>query len=433
MRLYRIIFIISTIILATLACRVGQRAEAHPSTISASPAQSEKLEPTESYEPTTLPSPTQTPNPFPNPILKIVGEEEIVFDWTTDRCANHNIPDLPLRAFRGLDGQVQAIISSDNNYRMLGPDLNDLTIDCNPIMTSKYDPDPSRYTDAQWVAAPYTEDGQTVYALVHNEYQGHTHPGQCPQNDYFSCWDNSITLAISIDGGKTYTESQTPPSHLVARFPYPYEAGAGPEGFRSPSNIIKGQDNYYYSFFNVSEYGTQKQWVCLMRTDDLSLPASWRFWNGTAFEGQIADPYTDDVSNPEAHICPHIDQVGNTSESLSESITYNTFLKRYVLVGISADWLDNREVWGFYYSFSDDLIHWTHRKLLLEIELPWTVEFPGSDLSYLYPSLLDPESESRNFETTDNTAYLYYTRNNFGHGSLDRDLIRVPVEFFPSP
>ncbi|NIP53479.1 MAG: hypothetical protein GWN00_05405 [Aliifodinibius sp.] len=118
---------------------------------------------------------------------------------------------------------------------------------------------------------------------------------------------------------------------------------------------------------------------------------------------------------------------------MNESITFNTYLNRYVLVGISADWLDNREVWGFYYSFSDDLIHWTHRKLLVEIELPWTVEFPGSDTSYLYPTLLDPESPSMNFETTDNTAYLYYTRNNFGHGSLDRDLIRVLVEFFPSP
>ena len=99
----------------------------------------------------------------------------------------------------------------------------------------------------------------------------------------------------------------------------------------------------------------------------------------------------------------------------------------------SADWLDEREVWGFYYSFSDDLIHWEPRKLLLEIELPWTVENPGSDVSHLYPALLDPLSESRNFETTGKTAYLYYTRNNFGHGSLDRDLIRFAVEFFPSP
>jgi hypothetical protein len=103
------------------------------------------------------------------------------------------------------------------------------------------------------------------------------------------------------------------------------------------------------------------------------------------------------------------------------------------MVGISADQIDGSEVWGVYYSFSDDLVDWSRRKLLMEIDLPWTVEFPGSDLSHLYPSLLDPASPSRNFETTGSTAYLYYTRNNFGHASLDRDLVRIPVEFSPSP
>jgi len=381
--------------------------------------------------PTITPSPSPT-DPFPDPVLKIVGDEEIVFDWTVDKCEPEHIPDLATRAFHDSSGQVQLITSHYVNYRMLGADLNNLKVDCKPIMESRHDPDPSRYTDAQWIAAPYTEDGQTVYALVHNEYQGHMHPGQCPQNDYFPCWDNSITLTISTDGGKTYNEALSPPRHLVARFPYPYKPGAGPEGFRAPSNIIKGTDDYYYNFFNVSEYGTQKQWVCLMRTNDLSDPSSWRFWDGAAFEGQFVDPYLDEISDPEAHICPHIDQVGNTNESLSESITYNTYLDRYVLVGVSADTLDGREVWGFYYSLSNDLINWTHRKLLLEVDLPWTVDSPGSDLSYLYPALIDPDSDSRNFETTDKTAYLYFTRNNFGQGSLDRDLIRVPVEFFPS-
>jgi hypothetical protein len=388
--------------------------------------------PTETAPATDTPPPSPTSDPFPDPTLKIIGEEEIVFDWTNDRCQEENIPDLAVRAFRDATGQMQLTISHAVNYRMVGPDLNNLTMDCNPTMVSKHDADPSQYTDAQWIASTYTVDGQTVYALVHNEYQGHMHPGQCPQNDYFPCWDNSITLAVSTDGGQSYAEALTPPSHLVGRFPYPYKAGEGPEGFRAPSNIIKGKDDYYYSFFNVSEYGTQKQWVCLMRTDDLSVPASWRFWDGADFNGQFADPYADEISDPEVHICPHIDQVGNTSESLSESITYNTYLDRYVLVGISADCMDDREVWGFYYSFSHDLVNWTQRKLLIEIELPWTIDSPESDVSHLYPTLLDPESSSRNFETTDKTAYLYFTRNNFGHGSLDRDLIRMPVEFFPS-
>jgi len=375
------------------------------------------------------PAVAQTPNPIINPVLEITGEEQLVFDWDGDRCADVNIPDLAFRAFKDENDQVQAIISSDISYRMVGPDLNNLAMDCDPIMTSKNNPDPSQYTDKQWVAATYTEDGQTIYALVHNEYQGHVHPGQCPQDDYFACWDNSITLAVSTDGGESFTEAYAPPSHLIARFPYPYKAGAGPEGFRAPSNIIRAKDGYLYNFFNVSEYETQNQWVCIMRTDDISRPDSWRFWDGVGFNGQFADPYIDTIENPLDHICAPLDQE-NIGHALNESITYNTYLDKYVLIGISADWLDEREVWGFYYAFSNDLVHWTKRKLLMEIDLPWTVEFPGSDLSYLYPSLIDPDSDSRNFDTTGKTAYLYYTRNNFGHASLDRDLIRIPVEFF---
>ncbi len=381
--------------------------------------------------PTTKVLPTFTPDPFPNPVLKITGDEELVFDWSRDKCENMDIPDLPARAFRDAQGTIHLISTSDTNRQSIGPSLDEVRHDCAVIFKSNLQPDPGLYDDHEWLASPYTEDGQTIHALVHNEYQGHQHPGQCPQNEYFPCWDNSITLALSTDGGASYQDALPPPGHLVARLPYPYEAGAGPDGTRGPSNIIKGPEDYYYSFFNVSMINTQKQWVCLMRTKDLAEPASWRYWDGSGFDGQFIDPYRNREANPVEHLCPALamDQIG---ASMNESVTYNSYLNSFVLVGISADHLDGRETWGYYYSFSDDLVHWTRRKLLVEMVLPWTVRDPGTDLSYLYPSLLDPDTSSRNFETTDNTAYLYYTRNNHGHGSLDRDLIRVPVEFFPS-
>ncbi len=379
---------------------------------------------------TATPAPTQTPNPFPNPTLKVVGKEEIVFDWSINRCEDMDIPDLPARAFRDAQGRVQVIASNDRNRRRIGPDLNHLTHECLVVMNSDHNADPAKYDDVEWIAAPYTEDGTNVYATVHNEYQGQAHPGQCPQKDYFPCWYNALTLAVSTDGGETYKHPATPPGHLVATVPFRYEAGAGPYGIFSPSNIVKGKDGYYYEFIKVGEYRTLGQSVCLMRTRNLADPTSWRFWNGGNFEGRFANPYTDQIKNPADYVCQPIDKDAIGAQ-LVESITYNTYMDRYVLVGISADRLAGREVWGFYYAFSEDLIHWTHRKLLVEMALPWTVK-NNTDVSYLYPALLDPQSQSRNFETTGKTAYLYYTRNNFGQGSLDRDLIRVAVEFFPS-
>jgi hypothetical protein len=49
------------------------------------------------------------------------------------------------------------------------------------------------------------------------------------------------------------------------------------------------------------------------------------------------------------------------------------------------------------------------------------------------PLALDSERESRNFEMTGKTAYLHFTRHNSGQGSLDRDLVRVPVEIVGPP
>jgi hypothetical protein len=73
--------------------------------------------------------------------------------------------------------------------------------------------------------------------------------------------------------------------------------------------------------------------------------------------------------------------------------------------------------------------------LLFEAELPWTYQ-PGDPNVYLYPSILDPASADRNFSTTGQTAFLYLTRFNTREagntlGTLNRDLVRIPVAFFP--
>ena len=382
--------------------------------------------------PTPAPTftPTPTPDPWENARIEVMGEEEVVFDWTSGRCENANIPDLAVRAFRDADDFVNLIVAHPNAYRMTGSDLNNLTIDCNPIFKSVSDPDPAMFNDNTWVASVYTNDGVTVYALGHNEYQGHTHPGYCPPADYFPCWYNTITALISTDGGATFQPAAEPPGHFVAGLPVQYEAGEGPYGLRAPSNMLQGPDGFFYAFVNLASERSERQYVCALRTKDLGDPASWRFWNGSGFEGRFINPYLEPDADPAEHLCqPYFpEEIGH---ALNESISYNTALEQFVLIGISADHIDGREVWGFYYSFSRDLTEWTRRELIMEIALPWTVDLPGSDLSYLYPSLLDPDSTDRNFGTTDETAYLYFTRNNFGHGSLDRDLVRVPVQFVP--
>lgn len=395
------------------------------------------LVPTKTPFPSSTPIPTQTPNPFPNPVLKVIGEEEIVFDWSKDRCEALDIPDLPARAFRDTQGNVQLLAAHYINRRFVGPDLNTVKHDCKPIMQSASQQDPSLFSYHQWIASPYTEDGNTIYALVHNEYYGsmtYHVPCKTKYPGDPSCWYNAITLVVSTDGGVSYHSAATPPDNLVASAPYPFETGAGPYGFFNPSNIIKGKDGYYYAYMREHFYrrGDSGAGICVMRTNDLADAASWRAWGGQDFTVAFINPYLKPDEAKSAHGCVLIPAEPGLGV-MDESVTYNTYLNRYVMVGSTAMNVDGRTVWGVLYAFSDDLVHWQPRKLLLELPLPWTWKPGEGDYYYEYPSLLDPDSSSRNFDTSGKRAYVYLTRFNKrpGANDLDRDLVRIPVEFFP--
>jgi len=78
---------------------------------------------------------------------------------------------------------------------------------------------------------------------VHNEFHGQWER-MCAEHLRFNefCWYNSISLAISEDGGKSYTSPS--PSSLVFAPPYIYGENAAAFGYFEPSNIIQHSDGY---------------------------------------------------------------------------------------------------------------------------------------------------------------------------------------------
>lgn len=363
------------------------------------------------------------PRALPSGPVQISGGMEVVFDWTTDACEDHHIPDLPVRAFRDADG-VNLILGHHITRRMRGSDFDSLAVDCDILFASTSARGPDAFTNTEWIAATYVQ-GDTIHALIHNEYQGNRYP-DCATADYFSCWYNTITYAQSTDGGASFGYSVAPPAHLVASIPHRYTPDEGTFGAFSPSNII-AHDGHFYAFVKVQTYPLQTQHTCLMRTATLNDPDSWRFFDGAGFSGRFADPYRDDLRALRATTCTPIalPQIAQ----MYEGVTWNTVLNRFILIGTSSDPAHNPNPYGFYYALSEDLITWTMRTPLLEVRLPWRAT--GRETIYLYPTLIDHGSESANFETTGTTAYLYFTRLNFGSGDLDRDLIRMPVTIQP--
>ncbi len=342
--------------------------------------------------------------------VDILGSAEVIFSSSTDSCSSQNIPDAPVRFFRDANNQIQVIISHFEGYRMTGPDFNSLSVDCSngPVWTSDFNTDPSNYNNKEWLTGLYTLDGKTIYALVHNEHEG----------DVASNWYNSVTLAVSNDTGKTYSHA-APPSHLVASIPYTYHTGMGPAGVFEPSNIIY-HDGYYYVFLHMESYGLQETGASLMRTQDLSDPTSWEVWDGQGFNNTFINPYTETGYDPADHIAAILDY--DKIEKMHSSITWNTYFNKFLLVGAA----QKNGKWGFYYSLSDDLIHWTVRKLIMEANVNIHAQ-SGSDV-YGYPAIVDHNDTTRNFEVSGREVYLYYSRWPYGQ-NYNRTLERIPIRF----
>jgi hypothetical protein len=362
------------------------------------------------------------------PSVQVVGQPQSVFDWGSSACETMNYPDLPARAFRDYEGRVQLLISHFDNFRMLGPSLEELAIDCHPVLLSPKRPAPRRFQDREWIASVFTRDGLGIWALVHDEYQGNRHRGRCPSHRYYPCWYNAITLAHSSDGGRTYTEAP-PPNNLIASAPYRYRPDRGPAGVFAPSSIVTGPDGAFYVLVRVRDPGVQRG-VCLLRTLHIGRPNSWRAWNGLDFSGRFSDPYR---SRQRRRIpCTPVGQ-GQVAE-MDESLTYNTALGAYLLVGLAPPGPDSLgpRVRGIYFSTSQDLVHWSERRLITRAVTTHNYSCGGPS-PLAYPSVIDPESASRTFATSGSRPYLYYTQFRYRncHQTPERDLMRAPLRVTP--
>jgi hypothetical protein len=360
--------------------------------------------------------------------VAITGPEQTVFDWKRDACEPRDVPDTPARAFRDSDGTVHLLASHYVTRQETGSSLDRVRHRCGVVMRPHYDPDPSHFQDKEWLSATYALNGKTVFGLIHDEYQGNTHAGHCISNEYLRCWYNAITLARSDDAGATFKQAPPAPSNLVAEVPYRYKPDTGRYGIFQPSNIVHRGD-YYYALVSTTTHGKQQGGTCVMRTKRLDDPKAWRAWGGSDYDVSFVDPYRDKF-NPNDHLCTpvSVDQISD----MTSSLTYNTYFGKYLLVSPANEYVASkrRVVSGFYYSVSRDLITWSRRKLIREVELLQTYRCGDRDPLF-YPSVLDPTSKSPNFETTGRRPYLYFTRLHYKacQLTLDRDLVRVPVEF----
>jgi M6 family metalloprotease-like protein len=372
----------------------------------------------------------------------VVGEPEVVMDYSAESCPASNgmdLPDVQARAFRrpGDDHIVLVSGNAPDNYFMTGPDFDHLERDCRAVLTSGDRPDAASFDNQEWILAAY-RTGRTVHALVHNEYHdpeaANCRPGVSDTTN--PCWFNAITYAVSTDAGSTFHQGPAP-GHVVAALPRPWDPTARtrplgappPHGYFTPSNVVHGPDGLYYSMFMaIPDPADPRQGTCVMRTADLADPSSWRAWDGDGFDLAMPSPYDAD-GDPAPTGSPPCTPVSQRAiGSLHGSLTYSSYLERYVLVGTGAYSSGGTTTCGTHFSLSRDLVEWSQPQLIMAGKLPHAPCNPdGSpDGSVIYPSLIDHKSPSPSFETIGTRPHLYYVQ---WHRGLDRDLMRVPLSF----
>jgi hypothetical protein len=175
---------------------------------------------------------------------------------------------------------------------------------------------------------------------------------------------------------------------------------------------------FYYALIRAGREGAQKAGTCLFRTNDLTRPESWRFFDGQGFSPN-ADPYRDDVRN--AKPCAPMKGLRGSVGSVTYAPAFGVY------IAVSAFGSKTSSESGFYYSVSTDLIHWSDGQLFLPLTTPWSASC-GED-RFIYPSLVDPRSTSRNFDVVGPDPYLYFVRQHFEgcQATMQRDLVRMKV------
>jgi hypothetical protein len=128
------------------------------------------------------------------------------------------------------------------------------------------------------------------------------------------------------------------------------------------------------------------------------------------------NPYSDTPYAPAEHVCEPV----NSAPGVATSLTWNDYLKKFMLVGIGSGHGLPR---GIHFVLSDDLVNWSRHYLLREQPIVGSWKSPQRPTNYA--SIIDSHSSSDNFDISGSNPHLYFVRHG---GHPNDDLIRVELE-----
>ncbi len=355
--------------------------------------------------------------------IAVDGPEQIVLSADDQHCLDldamgrrMDVPDAPLRAIRTTH-ELLAVAAHYNNLAYTGKSLAALARrDCNSLMASRLDGDPSHFSDHEWLVSMYVRNDR-IFGLVHDEYWGGLYSPSCRERlgrrDPWAdvCLYGNLTGAVSIDGGRTFERADD-----VAAYPFAFSEDMKRNGIRDPSNLFfNPNDGFVYFMSWVDPKENQTGGECLFRSRDPFLEP-WLAWNGHYFGAKLGSPYKN-----QATTCEPVSGLWITTVVYSEAAR--------AFVALAYD--ERIKPGGVFYRTSTDLVHWSKAELIMEAHNQKYWKKNNTQGPIVYPSLIDPESMSPNFDTISSRPYLYFIRWRVRNGQpqgRERDIVRVPLK-----
>ena len=310
--------------------------------------------------------------------MRATGPEVTVFDWTTQKCASDDIPDQPTRAFRDSTGQVVLINSHHTVRRYTGPHARQRRAQV---------PHPDRL--GQELGSVEVRQPGVARHDVHPERDQRLrhHPRRVPGVGVRAGLLHPPRRAVR--GQAEVLVQRAHPRHLDQRrrellAHHPSDALPGRpavpvRGRDRPDRLLPAQQHRARR-----RTATSTSW-CTPRTTACNLSAAAccvrtvstipaRGASGTARASTGASGTRICTPIRPRRACARRSRRLHIG-TLSESLTWSTYLKKWVLVG-SADNADGVSGPGFYYFTSDDLVNWSigeapdERRAALDVPMP---------------------------------------------------------------
>jgi len=366
--------------------------------------------------------------PAPAVSIRLAGPEELVLSADAPHCAETDewgkrmdVPDAPLRAVRWRD-EILAVAAHYNNLAYYTRSLKNLERrDCHSLLKSRKDPNPCAFADHEWLISLYISDDR-LFGLIHNEYWGGLYDRECRERLGKRVPWASVCLYVNLTGAVSEDGRQFIRKGIVAAYPYPFSSDMKRNGVRDPTNLFRNpKDNHVYFLAWVDPYNDQKGGKCLFRSKD-PFSDPWLVWDGKGFNHSMGSP-----CEGEKHkrvLCQPVSGLGITT------VVY--YEPSQTFIGLVFD--ERISPGGIFYRTSPDLIHWSRAEFLMEGHDFKHWKKRGAEAPIIFPSLIDPESRSANFDMIGDHPYLYFMRARVKDGvalGRKRDILRRPLVILP--